>query len=347
MRIGMLAPSWQIPPIGYGGLEVAVDALCRGLAELGHEVALWSARDSACPVPSAGILNSDEADRSRWVSGDVSHLLAGYDWLRKKNVDVIHDHTMWGPLLIASLGEVRVLTTSHLPFSDKHIAFPYVRVAERGVPIIALSKAHASEAPAGVVAAIIPHGLDITEIPIGRGRGGYAAFLGRLSEDKGVEFAIDACERANIPLRIAAPLLERSELQYFAERVEPRLSRMVEYVGEVSRVEKYSFLGEAVALVNPISWSEPFGLVMIEALAAGCPVIAFERGSASEIVSHGQTGWLCRSVDEMAVRLQEIDQISRKDCRFRARARFNNRLMAKRHLAVYERSRLEPGTGHA
>jgi glycosyltransferase involved in cell wall biosynthesis len=340
MRIGMLAPAWRIPPVGYGGLEVAVDALCRGLAEMGHEVDLWSARDSACPVSCAGILKSDEADRSRWVSGDVSHLLAGYDWLINRKVDVIHDHTMWGPLLIASLCEVPVLTTSHLPFSDKLIAFPYIRVAERGVPVIALSRAHASEAPPGVVAAVIPHGLDISEVPIGGGRGGYAAFLGRLSEDKGVEFAIDACERAGIPLRIAAPLVESSERQYFAERVAPRLSDMVEYVGEMSLVEKYSFLGEAVALVNPISWSEPFGLVMIEALAAGCPVIAFERGSASEIVSHGQSGWLCRSVDEMAARLRDIDQISRRDCRLRAHVRFNHRLMAKRHLAVYEQSRL-------
>ncbi len=332
MKIGLIAPPWlPVPPVAYGGTEAVIDRLARGFVRAGHEVLLAATGDSTCPVPRAATLA-----RSLGVGASGSedtHVQRAYDALR--DCDVVHDHTLRGPELAASADDTRVVTTNHGPFSGDLLDL-YSRIADR-VPIIAISHAQADAAPDLPIARVIHHGLDIERFPRGHGEGGYFLFLGRMDPQKGVHRAARVAREAGVRLLIAAKMSEPQERRYFEEQVEPLLGAGVEYLGEVREREKLALLADARALVNPIRWAEPFGLVMVEALACGTPVLAFAEGAAPEIVDHQVTGFLCADEPDLAARLDQVGEIDRNACRAAARARFSTERMVCDHLELFAR----------
>jgi glycosyltransferase involved in cell wall biosynthesis len=189
---------------------------------------------------------------------------------------------------------------------------------------------------------VIYHGVDVNEFPIGTGDGDYAAFLGRMSPDKGVHIAARAARRAGVPLRIAAKMREPAEFAYFERDVKPLLGGGVQYVGEVGGQAKLELLAQATCLLNPLTWPEPFGMVMIEALACGTPVVATPCGSAPELVVDGVTGFICASEGELADAMRRACGLDRSRCRADVLQRFNAARMAAEHIQLYASAATQP-----
>jgi glycosyltransferase involved in cell wall biosynthesis len=334
LRIGLVAPPWvAIPPERYGGAELVIDSLARGLDQLGHEVTLFATGDATCPVDRAWRYEQAVPERMGSAAVELGHVAGAYEALEE--CEVIHDHTLAG-LLIGEHHPGLVVTTSHGPF-EPPLTDLYRRVASR-VPLLAVSADHADRAPLDVpVAAAVHHGLDLERYPFAPEPtdGGYLLCLGRMHPDKGIDVAIDVARQAGLRLVIGAKMRDRAEIDYYHSAIRPRLGTGVEYVGEVDHAAKVELLGGAAALLNPIRWHEPFGLVMIEALACGTPVVATPRGAAPEIVDHGVTGYLASTPQDLRRALHGIDRIDRARCRHRALLRFSMERMATAHVEVY------------
>ncbi|MCW2827548.1 MAG: glycosyl transferase, group 1 [Marmoricola sp.] len=333
MRIGLIAPPWlPVPPPAYGGTESVVDRLARGLVEAGHDVLLAAAANSSCPVRR--VPGTDAAADGAPVIGDsvteVRHVVTSYAAM--SGMDVIHDHTLAGPLFGGGLLRTPVVTTNHGPF-DATLTPIY-----RGmhVPVIAISHAQASTAEDVPVVGVIHHGIDVAAVPLGTGQGGYASFLGRMCPEKGPREAALIAREAGVPLLMAAKIREPAERDYFEAEVKPLLCCDVEYVGELAEKDKLELLGGSFALLNPIQWAEPFGLVMIEALAAGTPVVGTSVGAAPEIIDEGITGYLGRKPPELVALLLDAANLDRAPCRAAASRRFDTTRMVAEHVAVYQ-----------
>jgi glycosyltransferase involved in cell wall biosynthesis len=332
LRIGLIAPPWvAVPPPDYGGTELVIDHLARGLDELGHDVVLFTTGDATCPVPRRWAVSAAVGTNGNMID-EVRHVEAAYAALADR--DVIHDHTLLGPLWAVANGvPASVVTTAHGPFTPELSAL--YRSVGGEVAIVAISEHQRWTAPSVPVARVIHHGIDVDRVPPGNGDGGYVLFLGRMHPDKGVHRAIEVARAAGKRLLIAAKMWEPAERHYFAEQVEPLLGEDAMYIGQVGGVRKYELLGGAEALINPIRWPEPFGLVMIEALAAGTPVVAFSEGAAPEIVDHERTGFISADEAEMAYHLGQVGAIDRAACRRAAEQRFSTRRMVGDHVALY------------
>lgn len=332
MRIGLIAPPWlPVPPPCYGGTEEVVDTLARGLQKAGHEVQLFTTGDAGCQVPKAYAYPEAERERLGATIPELYHTLYAYQAL--EDCDIIHDHTVAG-LFVAGLVDLPpVVTTSHGPFT-KELQEIYRAIQDR-VAIVAISHDQASQAGKVHVARVIHHGLDPQVYAPGTGRGGYLLFLGRMNPDKGVHLAARVARAAGRRLVIAAKMQEPLEHRYFEEKVKPLLGDQIIYLGEADRPTKKQLLADAEALINPIQWPEPFGLVMIEALASGTPVIAFPQGAAPEIIDSGDTGFLCHDEYEMVGAVERLEEIDRKACRDSFEERFTAQRMVQDHLDLY------------
>lgn len=334
MRIAVIAPPWvPVPPVGYGGTELVLDTLCRELVREGHDVLLCASGDSRCPVERAWTYDTALGTDAIAPVPELRHVLDAYDAVRAWGAEVVHDHTMVGPFHGAQVANLAVVTTNHGPF-DEDLTALYRRVAPR-VPVIAISHHQAATARDVPIAAVIHHGVDLEMLPVGTGSGGHVLFLGRMSPDKGVHVAIEVARAAGVPLRIAAKLQERSEREYFDHSVRPLLGGDVEYLGEVGGPAKRALLAEALCLLNPIRWPEPFGMVMVEALALGTPVVATPCGAAPEIVDDGVTGFLRTDVASLATAIGNVPGIDRAACRRATEERFSTARMTAEHLDVY------------
>lgn len=331
MRIGLIAPPWvPVPPPAYGGTEMVVDLLARGLQGAGHEVLLAAAGDSACPVPPVPGVAKSDPNATNDATSMLAHVVTAFDAMG--GVDLIHDHTPVGPLYRRRPAGVPVVVTNHNQFTPD--ALTVFGAAALDSAVVAISHDHARRAGNVPITRVIHHGLDPAQVPVGAGSGGYAVFLGRIDPTKGVVEALRIAREAEVPLRIAAKLRDASEHDYFDSEVRPLLTRDHEYIGEVSDAEKYELLGDAIALLNPIKWAEPFGLVMIEALATGTPVVGTPHGSAPEIVESGITGFL-GDVDELAELLPQAASLDRSACRAHVESHFSAERMVRNHLRLY------------
>lgn len=333
MKIAIIAPPWApIPPTLYGGIEQAVDAEARGIQAAGHEVLLFATGDSTSTVPREYLLELAEGERMGLSVTELRHVLAAYEMM--DDFDIVHDHTVIGPAMASwRTGGPPVVTTSHGPL-DGVLADLYRRFATR-IPIIAISHAQARSAPDIPIARVIHHGIDAAEFPVGDGRGDYFLFLGRMSPDKGAHRAIAAAEKAGVPLLLAGKAREKAERLYFEQEVAPHLGDTIRYVGEVPHDEKLRLLAGARATLFPIRWNEPFGLVMIESLACGTPVLAFPEGAAPEVIDHGTTGYLCDDEADMAHAIAGVDEIERGVCRAAVEGYFSVERMVAEHLELF------------
>jgi glycosyltransferase involved in cell wall biosynthesis len=335
LRVGLIAPPWlPVPPAVYGGTELVIDVLARGLHGAGCEVVLFSTGDATCPVERRW-LYPRALGTAAAPAGELAHVERAYRDLA--GVDVIHDHTVTGP---AATGlhppGVPVVTTVHGELTAD-LRELYAAAAAGGVSVVAISHAQQRAATGVPVTAVIHHGIDLAGVPLGAGDGGYVLFLGRMSPDKGAHRAIEVARAAGTPIVLVAKMRQPAERRYFTERVEPLLGPDAVYVGEVGGRAKLELLAGASALVNPIRWPEPFGLVMIEALACGTPVLSFAEGAAPEIIEHGVTGFLCVDEADMAAKLRLAPRLDRSRCRASVAARFAAGRMVDEHLALYRR----------
>ena len=348
MRIGLISPPWlAVPPPAYGGIELVVDRLARGLAEAGHEVLLAAPGDSTCPVPLVpGLPDSGvHAELTDHSLLELRHVKAAYGAMA--GLDVVHDHTVAGPLYRYRPASLPVVTTNHGAFL---YGLGDLYQAMSDVTIVAISAHQASTATKVTVDRVIHHGLDLDTVPVGLGTGGYTCFLGRFSPDKGIREAILIARRAGVPLLIAAKMQQAAEVEYYRDVVAPMLGGDVEYVGELGEAAKYELLGGAFALLNPIQWPEPFGLVMIESLATGTPVVATPAGSAPEIVDDGVTGYLRAGPDGLTAALLPAAELDRGMCRRVVGERFSAARMVADHLHLYAEvaaARRRPGIRRA
>lgn len=334
MRIAIIAPPWvAVPPVAYGGTEAVLDGLARALQAAGHQVVLFATGDSTCPVPTGWVLDAGAGVGSATSSTELRHAIRAYDWIADQ-VDIVHDHTLVGPVYAQRFPALPVVTTNHGPFETE--LAEYYRAISDVVPVIAISRHQASTARGTRIGGVIHHGIDLDAIPMGDGSGGYALFLGRMSPDKGVHTAARAARDAGVPLKIAAKRNEPAERAYFDAMVAPLLGDDVEFIGEVGGDEKWALLGGARCLLNPIAWPEPFGMVMIEALACGTPVLATPLGSVPEIVDDGVTGFIRGKEDDLANALLHVDELDRAACRRATDERFSAERMAAEHVRFYQ-----------
>lgn len=333
MRIAVIAPPWApIPPKLYGGIELIVDEQARGFQEAGHEVVLFATGDSTSLVPTKWVLEQAQGHRIGSCVPELRHVMHAYEAVQ--GFDIVHDHTVLGPAYSERFPDLKVVTTIHGPFNEE-LTDIYRRVAPR-VPIIAISHNQRSHAPDIPIARVIHHGLNADSFPVGRGDGGYFLYLGRMAPEKGAHRAVEAAWKAGAPLLLAAKMREPWELEYFETYVKPYLNSDIQYLGEVPHDQKLRLLGGARALLNPIKWPEPFGLVMVESLACGTPVLSFPEGAAPEIIEDGKTGFLCQDVADMAGRIELVDQIDRATCRAAVENYFGTGRMVAEHLDLFE-----------
>jgi glycosyltransferase involved in cell wall biosynthesis len=353
MRVAVVAPPWlTVPPVAYGGTEAALDVLCRGLTDRGHEVLLATTGD-APPLPGVESVSlfaepvgglaagGDPASEPALVrTAEIEHAAFAHDAAVRWGADIVHDHTVAGP----GFGAARhlagqgppVVTTHHGPFDDR-VGSVFIALSH-SLPVIALSRSHALRAGKARIEAVIHHGVDLELFrprPVARSR--QALFVGRISPDKGIDVAIHAARRSGIPLVIAAKMRETAERDYFARRISPLLGDGITYVGEADRSELVDLMSASTCLLNPIDWDEPFGLVAIEALACGLPVVATPRGAMPELIVDGRTGFLRSSLDGLVHALAQIDLIDRSACRAHAVDRFSMDRVAADHEALYRR----------
>lgn len=335
MRIGLIAAPWiQVPPPRYGGSEAVIDNLARGLHDAGHDVELFTVGDSGCEVPKSWIYPETVGPIQDSLLESI-HVEAAY---RKfSDVDVIHDHTIVGPLFgsRAAAPGVPVVTTMHGPFSPTAKQL-YSRLPER-VSLIAISHPQRATAADIPVEAVIPHGIDTQKYVVGPGGGGYLAFVGRMNPDKGVHRAIEVARKAGKPLIIMVKMREAAEFAYFEDVVKPMLGPDVELLIEPDESYRIELVGRAEALINPIQWPEPFGLVMAEAMSCGTPVIASPHGAAQEIVEPGVTGFLYQEIDDLVDAVGRLGEIDRAACRTAVERRFSMERMVEDHVRLYRR----------
>jgi glycosyltransferase involved in cell wall biosynthesis len=335
MRIAQLAPLAEcVPPKLYGGTERVVAWLVDGLVELGHEVTLFASGDSHTKGklhsvwPKALRLGRKGADPSAACALSLEAIAK-----RAADFDVIHSHVDWLPLPLLSRLGVPFLTTAHgrldLPgLSDVVRAFP-----EAG--LVSISDNQRRQLPDAKWIATIQHGLPSSLFRPSNDQGSYLAFLGRLTAEKGPKDAIRIAEAVGMPLRIAAKI-PRAETAYFKKQLQPHIDgEKVVLVGEVDDAKKQPFLARAAALLFPIDWPEPFGLVMIEAMACGTPVIAYRSGSVPEVIEDGVTGFIVDGEEDAIRAVRKLPRLDRRAIRARFEERFTAVRMAKQYETRY------------
>jgi glycosyltransferase involved in cell wall biosynthesis len=337
MRVALIAPPWTpIPPPLYGGIELVVAQTARGLVEAGQDVTLFATGDSTCPVDLIRTLPQAEGMRIGMAVPELRHVIHAYK--QAADYDIVHDHTMMGPFYADRYEGLPVVTTVHGPFNEE-LADLYQCLSER-VPIVCISEAQRRGAPKIPVVRVIHHGIDASAFSFGKGDGDadgeYFLFLGRMSPDKGAHRAIEVARKAGVRVLLAAKMREPWERTYFDEHVAPMLGPDAIYLGEVPHERKLELLAGARALLFPIRWNEPFGMVMLESMACGTPVLAFPEGAVPEVVEDGRTGFLCDDEAEMAEAVSRVARLRREDCRAATENYFSVDRMVAQHVELYQ-----------
>lgn len=333
MRVAVLAPiSWRVPPRHYGPWELFASLLTEGLVSRGHDVTLFATGDSKtsgrlCSVIPRGWSEDTSIDPK---VAECLHISEVFE--RASEFDVIHNSFDFLPLTYSGLISTPVVTTIH-GFSSPDIVPVYAKYND-STSFVAISEA--DKHPALNYLATIHHGIDMGAFTFNPSPGSYLAFFGRIHPDKGVVAAIEVAEQTGIPLRMAGIIQDET---YFEKEIVPRLDReRVQFVGPVQAEDRSSFLGGAVALLHLVDFDEPFGLSVVEAMACGTPVIAFDRGSMPEIIIEGSSGSIVTDVESAAKVARRIGQFDRATVRASAVQRFSADRMVDEYVAAYRRA---------
>ncbi|MGK9231856.1 glycosyltransferase family 4 protein [Inquilinus limosus] len=339
MKIAQIAPLYEaVPPRLYGGTERIVAHLSDALVALGHDVTLFSSADAQTRARLVPV--RDQAfrlDPSPLKSDYAAHLSMLHELRRRADeFDIIHFHVDLIHFPVFEEIAHRTVTTLHGRLDLKDLPEVYRRWPD--YPLVSISDSQRAPLADANWVATVHHGLaeDLFH-PTDTPRGGYLAFLGRISPEKRPDRAIEIARRSGRRLRIAAKV-DAADQIYFRETIEPMLDDpLVEFIGEIGDGDKADFLGNAAGLLFPIDWPEPFGLVMIEAMACGTPVIAWNCGSVPEVIDTGETGFIVRSMDEAVEAVGRLPELDRREIRRSFERRFSSRVMAERYLELYRR----------
>jgi glycosyltransferase involved in cell wall biosynthesis len=320
LRIAMLAPPWiAIPPTGYGGVETVVADLTEALVDRGHEVTLFCAPGSHSSATTVELLDEPhpaEIERSLYEADHVSRAFAAIDGAREEGVgfDIVHDHCGFTALAMADRLDTPLLHTLHGPFTTQTATF-YEHHAQKAW-VAGISEAQLAMGPANLRSVgAIPNPIAVDSWPFRRTDDGYLLWIGRMTPDKGPHRAIEIARAAGQDI-ILAGVVQPGQRAFFERHVEPLIDgRSVRFVGEVGGTRKKQLFAGARALLVPIRWPEPFGMVIIESLVCGTPVLAFDEGAAAELIDDGVTGFIVADEEAMVAALRSLDRIDPSACR--------------------------------
>lgn len=336
MRIAQVAPLWErVPPVLHGGTERVVSFLTEELVRRGHDVTLFASGDSASNAHLVSIC-PEALRRSNVVTNYDAPLvtLLNHVFNSGREFDVIHSHLEFVPFPLIRHCRVPVLTTLHARLDRPELLPLFRKFAD--LPLVSVSDAQRDPIPWANWQQTIHHGLPANLYQAHTEPGKYLVFLGRVAPEKGLDQAIAVAKQVEMPLRIGAKI-DPADLDYYRAVIEPLLNHpLIEFVGEVTDLEKNDLLGDAYALLAPYDRPEPFGLVFIEALACGTPVIAYRRGAVPEIIDHRATGFVCETLEEMVRSVGHVALLNRADCRQAFEARFTVQRMVQEYVDVYE-----------
>lgn len=341
MKIAQIAPlQLTVPPRNYGGTERCIFNITEELVRMGHDVTLFAAggsETSARLIP----MRDDAIHFSARTDATALHLTLLNEVYRRANeFDVIHSHLDYLTLPFAVAADTPTAITLHgrLDAPETVKIFRSFRTCN----YIAISDSQRSQIPDLAWAATIHHAIDLQPIPFYGSPGSYLVFVGRISPEKGPDRAIRIAQRAGIPLKIAAKI-DPAHRKYFEEIIKPMLNDpLIEFLGPVNEKRKLELMGKALALLLPISWPEPFGMVFIESLACGTPVLTCPRGAAPELLCDGVTGFACETDDDLVAAISRLRQVSREGCREYVRLRFDIHEMALEYEEVYSKIQKRP-----
>jgi glycosyltransferase involved in cell wall biosynthesis len=337
MRIAQVAPlSESVPPRLYGGTERVVSWLTEQLIQLGHEVTLFASGDSVTNATLVPICKQALRLDASCVDPLPYHVLMLEEvFSRNTDFDLIHFHLDHLHFPLSRRTPVPCLTTLHGRLDLPDLVPLFKRFHDR--PVVSISDKQRAPLPWLNWVGTVPHGLPAGSLSLHSRPGSYLAFLGRVAPEKGLDQAIEISRRAGIPLRIAAKI-DRADREYYLEKIKPLLSSpLIQFVGEIGNREKDEFLGNASALLFPIQWPEPFGLVMIEAMACGTPVIAYPFGSVPEVIRDGVNGFLVSGIDEAVQAIERLPHLDRRAIRRHFELNFTADRMAAKYLAIYQK----------
>ena len=340
MRIAQIAPlAESVPPPGYGGTELVVSLLCEGLVSRGHEVTLFASGDSQTAarlvsVTEEGLRKQSSVPQSRWAAYDIRSLLKVIEL--ESDFDLIHNHMGYQALPILSNMQIPVLSTNHNPVKEYNRD---IYLNFRHLPFVSISRAYQRLNLFNELnyVATVYNGIDLQkykcEDEIKRD---HLLFVGRISRDKGAAVAIDMALEIGMPLRIAGKI-DAGDRHYYETEILPRLAKSssIRFLGEVGEADKVRLYGEAYAVLYPIDFEEPFGLVMVESLASGAPVLALNRGSVSELLKDGENSIIENDPSALVARFAELSNIDRKACRAWVNERFSKEKMVENYINTY------------
>jgi glycosyltransferase involved in cell wall biosynthesis len=338
LKIAQISPLVErVPPKKYGGTERVIHALTEELVRRGHQVTLYASGNSISSAKLFSVYPRSLREikiKKLYGLNDLTLLNIGTAYKMQDQFDIIHDHNGVYSLAVANFSKTPVVMTIHGPFTttNRHLYNTLNKVS-----LVAISKSQVVTAPkmANIVG-VVYNGLKLDDYPFAEVSDDYLLYVGRISLEKGTHFAIEVAQELSLPLVIAAKL-DESDMSYFNEFVGPSLSEDIKWVGEVTESERNKLMSKAKCLLHPVTWREPFGLTMIEAMACGCPVVAFNKGSIPEIVINNETGFVVFDIEEMIDAVMRIGQIDRKLCRNYALKNFNERVMTDNYEEIYSK----------
>ena len=341
LGVALVAPPYfEVPPKDYGGTETVIADLADGLVARGHNVFVLGAGRSTTNARFVAISPEAVPERLGQVRPEIVHAIevrrAIARIASRDGVDIVHDHTMSGALNASEYGSLGVKTVSTVHATIDADMRRYYTALGRDLGLVAISSRQRMLAPDLNWVGTVHHGLRVTDWPFRAIKDDFALFLGRFCPEKAPHLALDAAHFAGIPLVLAGTFVEPADRPYFERQVRPRLTNSDKVIGPVGGLAKRELLAAARCLLFPIRWEEPFGLVMIEAMATGTPVVALRAGSVGEVVVDGKTGYVCDEPSDLGAALEAVGDIDPKACRSHVQECFGLDRMVAGYEAVYE-----------
>ncbi|MEV7009884.1 glycosyltransferase family 4 protein [Streptosporangium sp. NPDC051022] len=335
MRIVMIAPPWYgVPPQGYGGIEAMLAELVAGLSRRGHDITLIGAGPAGTPAHFLTTYDLPPSERVGESMPEVLHAAKAYTMALDIEADIVHDHSLAGPLTAAAR-PVPTVVTCHGPVNGE--LGEYYRTLGVAVSVVGISESQRRIAPDLNWAGVIHNAVETASFPFREHKDDWVLWLGRFNEDKGAHLAIDVARAAGRRILLAGKLTEPLEHAYFERKIKPRLGPDAEYLGEADTARKRELLAAARCLLFPILWEEPFGMVMIEAMACGTPVVALGRGAVPEVVVDGVTGFVRDRAEELPEAVEAAGALDPHACRSHVAGNFDVEVMTTGYEGVYRR----------
>jgi glycosyltransferase involved in cell wall biosynthesis len=335
LKIAQIAPPWiAVPPPGYGGIEWVVSLLADCLVARGHDVTLFASGGSTTKAKLSSAFDpAPGPTRIGETYLEVVHAFHSYE--HADEFDVIHDHSGFVGLALGARASLPVVHTVHGPLIEDTLR--YYRMVSGRIQFVAISDAQKIPGPDLSWAGRVYNGIPVESYPYNDKKEDFLLFVGRVNREKGPDVAVEIAKRTGHRLVMAAAIKEKFERQYWADFVEPILTGEEEILGEITLEQKADLMSRARAVLFPIQWSEPFGLVMAEANACGTPVLAFARGAAPEVIADGVTGFLANDLDEICAAVARVDEIDPAACRARVEKLFSAEAMTAGYEEVFAR----------